>query len=349
VADGLVDSFPPVRHEAEVAAPTTLWRRRRVVVSALVALGCVIAAVALFATRDSSSGLSGIQPDHVGVIDPQANEIVQDIQVGLRPGPVAAGDGFVWVGNLQDQTLTKIDARRRSLAGNVPLESRTPTGLAVGFDAAWVAYGRRGQLAKVDPQFDRASPPIDAAGNSFGSQSGAVAVGEGSVWVVFGNSTLARVEPRSLRVAGTTLAGWQPSAVTTGAGSIWVANSGDATVSRFNPVTFEEGPVHAPYTVGRKPAGIAFGYGVIWVACALDDSVTRIDPSSGSTVTIPVGDGPVAVAVGAGAVWVANGAGRSISRIDPSKKKVVSTIEVRTAPAGIAVADGMVWVTAQAP
>ena len=75
----------------------------------LVALA-VIAAAVFLTTRDTKGGLSGVEPNHVGIIDPKTNEIVEEIQVGLRPGPVAAGGGAVWVGNLDEKTLTKIDA-----------------------------------------------------------------------------------------------------------------------------------------------------------------------------------------------------------------------------------------------
>jgi YVTN family beta-propeller protein len=85
------------------------------------------------------------------------------------------------------------------------------------------------------------------------------------------------------------------------------------------------------------------------VANAGEDTVTRIDLSTNSTRTIEVGDGPTAVAVGARAVWVANTGARTVSRIDPATNEVVETIEVRSAPAGLAVAEGLVWVTAQAP
>jgi YVTN family beta-propeller protein len=54
------------------------------------------------------------------------------------------------------------------------------------------------------------------------------------------------------------------------------------------------------------------------------------------------------VAVGAGAVWVANAGDGTGSRIDPETREV-ETIEVGSRPAGIVVADGLVWVTVQAP
>jgi YVTN family beta-propeller protein len=127
-----------------------------------------------------------------------------------------------------------------------------------------------------------------------------------------------------------------------------VSNSGEATVQRFNPGTFEQGAVR-DYGVGRRPAGIAYGEGAIWVANTSDDSVTRIDPAAGSNRTIDVGRGPTAVAVGSGSVWVANTADNTVSRIDPATYDVVETIEIGNAPYGIGVSDELVWITVQAP
>ena len=143
------------------------------------------------------------------------------------------------------------------------------------------------------------------------------------------------------------MAGSQPAGVVVAPGSVWVSNSGDATVQRFNPGTFEQGAVR-DYGVGRRPAGIAYGEGAIWVANTSDDSVTRIDPAAGSTRTIDVGRGPAAVAVGSGSVWVANTADNTVSRIDPATHDVVETIEIGNAPYGIAVSDELVWITAGA-
>jgi YVTN family beta-propeller protein len=47
-------------------------------------------------------------------------------------------------------------------------------------------------------------------------------------------------------------------------------------------------------------------------------------------------------------VWVANAADGTVSRIDPGTREV-ETIEIGNRPAGIVVADGLVWVTVQAP
>jgi YVTN family beta-propeller protein len=353
-ADGLPASFPPLRHEAELAQaaqaairPPPLWRRPLALALAALALVGVVAVGAFLSTRDSVGGLSGVRANHIGVIDPATNEIVAEVPVGIRPGPIAAGEGSIWVGNLQDRTLTKIDPAQRTATATFTLESRTPTGIAVGLGAVWVAHGLRGELSRVDPQFGQVTESTPVAGTAFGSPNGSVALDMRSVWAVFGDSTLARIDATG-RLLGETLAGSQPAGVVVAAGSVWVTNSGDATVQRFNSETFRQGPLRM-FNVGTQPTGIVYADGSIWITNAGDAIVTRIDPNSGATTEIPVGEGPTALASGSGAIWVANTIAGTISRIDPKTNDVVSTIEVGNAPSGVAAAGGFVWVTVQAP
>jgi YVTN family beta-propeller protein len=353
-ADGLPASFPPLRAQAELAQaaevalqPVPFWRRPLALGATALAVVAALV-IAFLALRNSSGGLGGIQPNNVGLIDPKTNRIVDEIAVGVQPGPIAAGDGFVWIGNVHDRFLTKIDASRRAAVGTISLENRTPTAIAVGAGGVWVAHGLLGELSRIDPEFGSLTK-IPVADTAFGAPGGGVAIEGRSVWAVFGDSTLARIDVAENRVAGKGLAGIQPSGVAVGSGAVWVSNEGDATVLRFNPDTFEEGPVRAPISVGTRPSAIAFGEDALWVPNAADGTVTRIDRLSGATSTIPVGEQPTAVAVGAEAVWVANTGDGTISRIDPGTKKVSRTIEVGNAPSGLALSGGLLWVTVQAP
>jgi YVTN family beta-propeller protein len=352
-ADGLRAAFPPVRGDAhlaqaaEAAIAPPLWRRRRLALVGVLAVASVATLAAVLVLRgDSGGGLGEIQANRVGLIDPQTNDIIAEIPVGIRPGPIAAGDGTVWVGNLDDRTLTRIDAAQRLATATVSLDERTPTGLAVGAGGVWVAHGMRGQVSRVDPQFDRITSTIEVTTGR--ARTGSTAVGDGSVWAVFGDSTFARIDPADARVVASSFAGALPSAVVVGSGAVWVANAADSHVQRFNPATIEEGALRT-ISVGRRPTAIAFGEGAIWVANTSDDFVTRIDPGTGATRDLGVGVGPTAVAVGSGAVWVANTTERTISRIDVATNEVVATIRISNAPYGVAVAGGLVWVTVQTP
>jgi YVTN family beta-propeller protein len=174
-----------------------------------------------------------------------------------------------------------------------------------------------------------------------------VALSADSAWVAFGDSTLARLGPGG-QILGTGFAGALPAAVLVAAGSVWVSNSGEATVQRFNPETFREGPLRV-FNVGTRPAGMAYADDAVWVAISGDDIVVRIDPGSGATRQVSVGVGPSTAAAGAGSVWVANTGDGTISRIDPLTNEVVATIETGNAPSGVAFADGYLWVAVQEP
>jgi class 3 adenylate cyclase/DNA-binding beta-propeller fold protein YncE len=347
---GLPDEFPPPRSNGQAARvgpePVARWRRPAAIAAGALTLAAVgVGATAAVVFDDAAS--VAVVPNSVAVIDPETNRVVDSVAVGARPGPVEYGAGSVWVGNLDDRNLTRIDARSRTVLGTIPLEKRTPTGIAFGFGFVWVAHGRLGDLSRVDPQFNEPAPPIDVADPFFGSPNGSVATGLGSVWAVFGDSTLARIEPAAGRVAEWTRAGSLPAGITIGSGSVWVANSGDATVTRYNPATFTEAPLDI-FRVGRRPTGIAAGEEAIWVANTASDSLRRIDPSSGDEEPIAVESGATAVAVGEDGVWVANPEAGTLSRIDPETNEV-DTIELGRRPSGVVAADGLVWVTIQAP
>jgi YVTN family beta-propeller protein len=305
-----------------------------------------VAAVVFLATRDAPAGLAGVEPNHIAVIDPAANNVVAAIPVGLRPGPVAAGGGSVWVGNLVDRNLMRVDTARKAPAGVVDLDDRTPTALAVEPGSVWVLHGRSGELSHVDPQFMTATDIVRITQRPPAGSTGGVATGGGRLWAAYPNATLARVNRGTMRPAGTVVTRELPAAVIVARRDVWVANSGSARVQRFDPTTFEQGELDA-FPVGNRPSGLAIASGVLWVANRGDDSVTGIDLTTGAISTVPVGEEPSAIAAGAGSVWVANSGDGTVSRIDADRGKVVATVDIRSAPAGIVVADGLVWVSAQ--
>ena len=185
-------------------------------------------------------------------------------------------------------------------------------------------------------------------GGRSGEGIGEVAVGAGSVWAVFGESTIARVDPTGPRLENVAIAGFSPTAVAVENDLLWIASSSDQSVEVFALDTFDQGPVKS-VPVGRGPSALAFGHGAMWVANTGDDTVTRIDPGGlFQRDTIEVGESPNALAASSEAIWVANGGG-TVSRIDPVKREVVKTIDVGNAPAGIAVGSGNVWVSVQSP
>jgi serine/threonine-protein kinase len=285
-----------------------------------------------------------VPPNSVAVIDVDTNRVVDSIPVETGPGPVAAGAGFVWVGNLDDKSLTRIDPVTKEA---VPKRlDATPYAVTADRTAVWVVDGRLGTLYRVEPKSLIVSDPELLWERSFGFKGAGVDLGEGAVWAAGGGATLARWDPAT-RDGGSypsTAAG--PTALVFAYGSVWVAAAG-GEVQQFNPETYDLGDVSTT-RVGRAPSGIAGGAGAVWVACHDDGVVWRIGTGfDSSRKDIPVGHRPTAIAFGAGAAWVANAGDGTVSRIDPETNEV-KTIQVGNAPAGIAVSGGRVWVSVQA-
>jgi len=337
VIEGLPGEFGPLKTlDVELARR----RRRMYVGSALIGVLAAAVAIPVFALgQGGGGGGTVVDPNFVAVIDSRSNKVFDSVQVGARPSAIAIGAGAIWVANLDDRTLSRIDPNTRAPIRTIGLEA-TPTGIAVGTGAVWVANGILGTVTQVDPVANIAAAPIEV---TFRSNAGVVAVGEGAVWVAFGGGEVARIDPGSKRVL-TGVSGASPSAIAVGEGWVWIANAGDNNVSRVNPRTIS---VVRETTVGRRPSSVAVGDGAVWVTNEADHNVHRIDVASNSATTIPVGAGPTAVALGEGAVWVANGADGTVSRIDPLSGEVVATIPVGNRPSGIAVGNGVVWVTVQ--
>jgi len=339
VIEGLPSEFGALR-----TLDVELQRKRRRMYAGAALIGVLAAAIAIpvFALgQGSGGGGTTVAPNSLAIIDAESNRVTGSVPVGIRPRPVAVGAGAVWVGNLDDRTLSRVDLATRTVQQNVGLQA-TPTGLTTGAGAVWIANGILGTVSRFDPTVNAVVETIDVTTRS---NAGSIAFGEGAIWAAFGGGEVGQIDPASNRVVATGVAGISPSAVAFGEGSVWVANAGDNTVSRINPRTVSE--ISDP-TVGRGPRGVAVGAGSVWVANEADDSVTRIDAASGSAETIPVGAGPTGIAFGAGAVWVTNGGDGTVSRIDPETGDVVETIRVGNRPSGIAVGNGAVWVTIQA-
>ena len=299
----------PAPHPTAVVADR---RRRRIAVAAATVTVLVgVAVTAAFLLSGEPTAIT-VEPNWVAVIDPKTNDVVDAVPAGTEPGPITFGRGAVWVGNagnVEGRSVTRINPTSRKVVETIPLDA-TPTGVAFGHGHLWVAHGLTGQVARIDPAFYGAETIDDVAKTKFGSSEGAVAAGAEAVWAVFGDATLARIDPKSSDFERTD-AGLKPTAVVEGGGSVWVVSSGNSTVYRFRPDTFLAGPLGRA-TVGSRSTGIAYGNDAVWVTSSGDNFVTRIDPSTYSGAQIEVGDEPGGVAVGAGAVWVANaGDGRS--------------------------------------
>ena len=69
-------------------------------------------------------------------------------------GPCSEGDGFgaLWVSNIRDDTIARIDPATNKVTGKVPVEPGSqPCGVVAGADALWIDGYGTGNVERVDP------------------------------------------------------------------------------------------------------------------------------------------------------------------------------------------------------
>jgi len=345
VIEGLQSDFAQLKTlDVELARK----RRRMYVGAALIGVLATAVAIPVFALGQGGSraGIT-VQGNAVAEIDPHSDKVVGQVpNVGARPSSIAYGSGSLWVANLDDQTVSRIDPNTRGVERNLSVVD-TPTGLAASPGAVWVVGATTSPsviVRRIDPQFDSVSNAT-RIGNVVPGGPGSIAAQGLSVWVAPSSGLLSRLDPRSAKVIQHIDPNASPADVAVGPDAVWITDARADTVTRVDRTT----GLVTPIAVGHGPSRIAVGSGGVWVADTLDDAVVRIDPQTRAvTTTVPVGASPVGVAVGAGAVWVANSRDGTVTRIDPSGAKKPATITVGESPQAVVIANGHVWVTVQA-
>jgi serine/threonine protein kinase len=342
--------------DVAVAAPArSRWLLPAV---ASLALALLVALAAVLLTRDDAGGLSAVSPNHVGVIDSGSNELVAQIPVGLGPESITFGEGSVWVANVGDESVNRIDPSDLNSTRTIFVDD-WPSDVATGLGSVWVGLGPLAELVRINPDSNSAATSVPAIGEglSCGPPQASVTVGAGQVWFLCEGGNFGRLNPRTndaqslgigyglVTSAESTLPRYTDIAF--GLDRLWITNSAENEVLELDPVVSQ-----APdaITVGAGPRAVAVGEAALWVANFDDDTVTRINVEGAPLpTTFAAGDGPVDVAVDEdGSVWVANRLDRTVMRLDPETGDVKATVDVGNEPQRIAAGAGRVWVTVRA-
>ncbi|MGZ8693645.1 MAG: adenylate/guanylate cyclase domain-containing protein [Gaiellaceae bacterium] len=329
---------PPKEKAAPKPKPTRepAARRRRQLLLGTLGAGAVVVAVAAFLVlHGGTKTLDRVAANSVGIIEPSSGDIVGQVPVGKTPVDIAAGDGFLWVANLDGGTVSKIDPDSRREEDRVSPGGGKPRAISVGAGKVWVANGFSNTLAVLLPD-GGVDHTIELAGPDD------VAASLDAVWVVEGtHREVTRIDADTYEPA--TLA--KGEAVAVGPNGVWVANG--TKLTRYNPGTLKK--VGPSFELRFPATQIAVGAdGVAWVTHQSDDAVSRVDPESSPSAFEGVANDPTGIAVGEGSVWVASSLGRTLVQIDAESGNVERQIPLGSSPAAVVVADGLVWVTTQA-
>ena len=273
------------------------------------------AAPGAIAVDNGSVWVSDLTDGAVTRVDAATNQVLATVPVGKEPFGVAAGGGGIWVANQTDDSVSRIDPLTGRVVATIAVQKK-PALVAVGFGAVWVTNHASGSVSRIDPVTNEVVATIVVGPGPAG-----VAAGEGAVWVaILGDRSLARVDPATNRVDRRISVGlavsWQPEFVAVGEGSVWVTTR-QGFVARIDPTSNRQ--VATTFTTAGRLGGVSVGHGRVWVVSEASGSVWRIDPSTNAVVGKPlVFEGwPRAVAAGPDAVWIIDGASCAVRRLTP--------------------------------
>jgi DNA-binding SARP family transcriptional activator/DNA-binding beta-propeller fold protein YncE len=252
--------------------------------------------------------------------------------------------------DLARSSVAAVDPAGGAVRFASPLPGR-PTGLAAAGETVWVATVDSSALVGVDLGTRRIIRTVPLS-----MKPGAVALGEGAIWVVDGQAgRLARVVPGYDTVSysipfrrGRSARPPSASAVVADEG-VWIAD-GSKRLTRVDAETREVTAIET----GRPLTAAAAGAGAIWAISADPPSLLRVDPATRSvTDTLPLvarggeeAPNPVAVAAGPNAVWVLNSNTATVTRVDPATQGVSASIPIGVdrVPNGLATDGDRAWV-----
>jgi streptogramin lyase len=325
---------------ASTAIRSPQRHRRRLVLAGAALAGLAALALGLvLTTGDAKSPV--VIPDSLVKIDPKTNRVVDVIGVGSLPVATALGGDFVWVVNVGDSTLTRVDTnsgRARTVGG-----LNNPTAIAADDHGnVWVTTATYESVVRVSGKTLHPDITVPLHHTAF-----LPAIGAGSLWVteppfnLGEHGTLARISLDTTKVERRFTVGPFPVAVAIGDRAAWVTNGADASVSRIG---LADGSVQR-IPVGNAPGGIVTGFGPVWLTAGTE-AIWRLNPGTRQVEKIiDLGGSPFGLTAGPDAVWMTLPDTGTILRIDPRTNTVVKRIRLGFKTHTIAVGPDAVWVS----
>jgi streptogramin lyase len=109
-----------------------------------------------------------------------------------------------------------------------------PVALASGQGSIWVLCGKEGKLDRIDPKTDKVAKTIEL---SVPDSTGAMAYGEGYLWVTMTGFPLTRIDISEADKERVAQQFWGDGggAILTSSGALWLSNLNNGTISRIDP------------------------------------------------------------------------------------------------------------------
>ena len=270
---------------------------------------------------------------------------ITTIPIAHPLGPIAVGEGAVWVEN-RDATVSRIDPATNSVVATIQVPYAVPprfTGwITTGHGSVWISN------ASADDSVNSVTR-IDAATNSVvatipvGRGPAGVAVTPGAVWVANHHGvSLSRIDAVTNTVVATIPLKSEPGDLVAAGGSVWLSEldqdrPGVYDLERLDPTTatiVARTPVPARFfTFGTDGAAL-------WLGAIEENKIYPVDLATNQLGQPFAARAPLTLGVGLGAVWSATG---GLARYDSATGKVMRQWSFANS-GGLAVGYDSVWV-----
>lgn len=268
--------------------------------------------------------------------DAITHKVVAVIPTGADSRVITPGYGAMWVANVTDKQVLRIDPENNQITARIPVEGQ-PVQILAGEGSIWVT-ARDNSLSKIDPQTNT----VVATLHLEGEEDRVLAIGEGSVWATISSKrSVVRINPRTNAVVAQIRVG-RPTSVAFADHGVWVAD--DSGITRIDPETNAARKISSllapkwPFHLTRRYVSarqLIAQDNDLWVA-ASNETVVRIDAKSERVKAYihvpprkdffqlaPVEEGmPSGLAVSGGFVWVSDAANQAVWKIDTRTDKV---------------------------
>lgn len=146
-------------------------------------------------------------------------KLESEIQLPANGKSVVAAYGSIWVTGYIANALFRIDPASNAIVQTTPLGQR-PRFATSGEDSVWVLNQGDGTVQRIDGHSGLVTATIEAGLDGGG---GDIASGGGSVWIVTGTRTLAKVDPETNTIVNRLDVTGMGDALRYGADSVWIS------------------------------------------------------------------------------------------------------------------------------
>jgi virginiamycin B lyase len=228
---------------------------------------------------------------------------------------IAVGEGAVWITDLGNSAIYKVNPQTNTLAMTIPTDVFGSGGsIGVGEGAVWVITFDNHD--KTLTRYNAQSGAVEAR-ITLPQPGKGVIVGYGAVWVTSAKQPeIYRIDPRENRIVATIATHDISSIIGAGEDAIWIAFEKDGVAQRIDARTGEVAATIATGASDMESDGdISIGGGRVWIITR-SSLIARIDPKTNALAgTFLAESGTVVgrrIRYAAGSLWIS---GNSIFKV----------------------------------